>query len=246
LKIRIVKDVQGCVFKKGQAIRVADRQANEWIRAGVAVEYDGVAEPEPVRVTRVRSPRTEPVRLATHMDPPRFICSCGYVAKDAKSLAEHRKECESRPVKLNLGCGTIAEEGYINIDIRDLPGVDIVHDVADLSDLKLKAVDYILADDVLEHFPQREAETVLAHWISLLLLGGVIEIRCPDILHAVEVAESDEWLIQLIYGGQDYPQNFHRSGYTLATMKKLLEKNHMEVISEEQTIEGNMVVKAKK
>lgn len=38
-------------------------------------------------------------------------------------------------IRLNLGCGHIPVKGYINVDARDLPGVDVV---ADISSLPLK------------------------------------------------------------------------------------------------------------
>jgi predicted SAM-dependent methyltransferase len=147
-------------------------------------------------------------------------------------------------MKLNLGCGPDVRKGFTNCDIRDLPGVDVVVDVADLHGFE--AVDYIMALDVLEHMPQVEAEKALVKWVSLLELGGTIEIQCPDVVHAAKIAYSDEWLIQLLYGGQDYPENFHKSGFTLATMKKLLKGLGLEVIFEDQTKSGNLHVKAVK
>jgi len=229
MKIELLKDVPAYRNKKGSVINVPEKRGQMLILQGFARPLGG----SPVENT------------IEHMRPPRHICPCGYVGNNELKLLEHRKNCDNQPIKLNLGCGTVLEEGFINIDIRELEGV-LVHDVADLSDLKLSGVSYILADDVLEHFPQKEAETILAHWVSLLSLGGTIEIRCPDITHAAKISKSDDWLIQLIYGGQDYPENFHRSGYTLATMKRRLEKLNLKVISEELTREGNMVVKAKK
>jgi predicted SAM-dependent methyltransferase len=199
-------------------------------------EEQGGAEGSPAQVPEVN----------IHMRPPRYICACGYVGKTLGLLNKHQQECQPRPVKLNLGCGTVIKKGFINIDIRDLPGVDIVHDVSNLSDLNLVGIEYILADDIIEHFSQEETATIIAHWVSLLILGGIIEIRCPDILHAVKVAPSPEWLIRLIYGGQDYPENFHKAGFTLKSMKKLLKKLGLQIIYTEQTSEGNLVVKAQK
>lgn len=147
-------------------------------------------------------------------------------------------------MRLNLGCGPDVREGFTNCDIRDLPGVDVVVDVADLHGFE--AVDYIMALDVLEHMPQAVAEKALAMWVSLLNPGGTIEIQCPDIVHAAKIAYSDEWLIQLLYGGQDYPSNFHQSGFTLATMKKLLEGMGLKIVFEDQTKAGNLHVKAVK
>jgi SAM-dependent methyltransferase len=69
--------------------------------------------------------------------------------------------------RLNLGCGTDVREGWVNLDVAPLPGVDVVHD---LSELPLPFPDHrfreILAKDVLEHVDYipvlRELHRVLA------------------------------------------------------------------------------------
>lgn len=149
-------------------------------------------------------------------------------------------------MKLNLGCGPDIREGYTNLDVRDIDGA-LRRDVSDPESMScFRGCSYILALDVLEHFPQVEAEKALAMWVDLLNPGGTIEVQCPDVIHAAQIAYSDEWLIKLLYGGQDYPENFHKSGFTLATMKKLLEGLGLEVIYEDQTRSGNLHVKAVK
>ena len=150
-------------------------------------------------------------------------------------------------MKLNLGCGTDIRKGFINIDSRELPGVDRVFDLA--SDETLGApgsVDYILAQDILEHFPQADAKRILASWVKLLKPGGVIEIQTPDIREAVEKSLGDDWMIRRIYGGQEYPGNFHKAGFTRATMKRLLESVGLEVILEGDGGLGNLLVKARR
>ena len=58
-------------------------------------------------------------------------------------------------VRLNLGCGHHPIPTYINIDMRELPGVDIVADVGQLpfGNASLKEV---FSAHLLEHFPQEE------------------------------------------------------------------------------------------
>lgn len=148
-------------------------------------------------------------------------------------------------VKLNLGCGTDIQEGYVNVDIRDLPGVDLVGDVRMLPAVE---AEYIRAIDVVEHMPQKEAERAVAHWVSMLSHGGIIEIQCPDVVHAAGLAarRGDDWFIRLLYGAQDYPENTHVAGFTLATMEKLLKSLGLQIILGEQTKNGNLHVKAQK
>jgi len=56
------------------------------------------------------------------------------------------------PVKLNIGCGTDIRPGYINIDSKPLPGVDIPHDVETMPlPFETGSVDEVLCLNVLEH-----------------------------------------------------------------------------------------------
>lgn len=57
--------------------------------------------------------------------------------------------------RLHLGCGTDVREGWINLDARRLPGVDIVADLDRCRDTPLPlpgdSIDEFLASHVLEH-----------------------------------------------------------------------------------------------
>jgi predicted SAM-dependent methyltransferase len=135
------------------------------------------------------------------------------------------------PLKLNLGCGEDYREGYINIDTRNLPRLDIKWRVDDLAEyVRDKSVEEILAFDVLEHFPIREVPGALDEWIRMLAPGGVLQIKTPDLdilaktLHDYSGNVVDvRHMIDRVYGGQDYPQNFHRCGFNLALLKQILE-----------------------
>jgi predicted SAM-dependent methyltransferase len=119
---------------------------------------------------------------------------------------------------LNLGCGLRTYVEYpkqykcINYDQReDLPNVDIVGDVTDLSMYGDETFDYLLASDILEHFPIARTTDILAEWRRVLKPGGSLEIRVPNLAVICErytsgKAPNISWLL---YGGQDYPGNFH-------------------------------------
>lgn len=119
---------------------------------------------------------------------------------------------------LNVGCGNRTFKEYpkghkcINYDIRsELPNVDVVGDVTDLSRYNDETFDWILASDILEHFPLKRTIDILIEWKRVLKIGGSIEFRVPN-LEAIcrqykqGNAKRISWLL---YGAQDYPENFH-------------------------------------
>lgn len=129
-------------------------------------------------------------------------------------------------LRLNLGCGSDIKEGFVNIDIRELPGVDLVADVRILSTILDDSVDEINAYDVLEHFSFRDTTTVLKCWIAKLKVGGKIIIRVPDIqkilIKLVDGTLPAFEAQRLIFGGQDYPENFHCAGFTEGVLEGML------------------------
>ena len=57
-----------------------------------------------------------------------------------------------KPKVLNLGCGARPYEGAVNLDIADIPGVDVVHDL-DIAQWPFAdcSFDQVAAFDVFEH-----------------------------------------------------------------------------------------------
>ncbi len=79
--------------------------------------------------------------------------------------------------KLNLGCGTHIKEGWVNLDISALPGVDVVHDIETLPlPFADGEFDEILCQDVLEHV---EYIPVLKDLHRILAPGGKLTVRVP-------------------------------------------------------------------
>ena len=122
---------------------------------------------------------------------------------------------------LNIGCGDRTYDFYptneykcVNFDGRDsLKKVDEVGDVKDLSRFGNETFDFILASDIIEHFPVSDTDIILQEWKRVLKIGGTIEFRLPDLraicnayINGINDARLTSWLIM---GGQDYPGNFH-------------------------------------
>ena len=59
---------------------------------------------------------------------------------------------EIKELKLNLGCGTDLKEGYVNVDIADLPGINVKHDLNKFPyPFEANSVDEIYMDHVIGH-----------------------------------------------------------------------------------------------
>lgn len=179
--------------------------------------------------------------------------------RQAPILEDTRRRPESAPrpvLTLNLGCGTDwMGGGVVNVDCRNLlPPEEVTFlraDIADLSDMFADGcAAEIWAKDVLEHFPQAMAGTLLDEWIRLLAPGGVLHLKTPD-LYALATfilrgRETDEVKAYRVYGGQTYAENFHRAGFSIPMLRALLEARGLEVL-EARAHEGtNLVIDARK
>jgi len=125
---------------------------------------------------------------------------------------------------LEIGCGEQKEfKDSIGLDIRRTIRVDVIADARSLP-FKDNCFDHVYSSHTLEHFSHREARSVLQEWIRVIRNDGDIEIRCPDLraralIFAIHPSSKD---IENIYGEQDYPENFHKSGYSFKILRNIL------------------------
>jgi len=129
--------------------------------------------------------------------------------------------------KLHLGCGTKHLEGYTNIDIRYLPGVDEVNNIRFLRNYKENSVDEIYACHVLEHFGRWEYKEVLKRWFEILKPEGQLRLAVPNfgaICNYYQKTGDIGSLIGLLYGGQDYDENYHYITFNWSMLKNDLTK----------------------
>jgi predicted SAM-dependent methyltransferase len=73
--------------------------------------------------------------------------------------------------KLEIGGGNKPKEGYLQMDMKKLPGIDIIGDAKDIP-LKDSSLDEIYGHWVLEHFSYRDIVPLLKHWHSKLKPEG--------------------------------------------------------------------------
>lgn len=140
----------------------------------------------------------------------------------------YKKKKELQKIRLNVGCGPQDFEGYINVDMRDLPNVDIISDATHLP-FENGEVDKIFASHLLEHFTRIQAEhEVLPYWYDLLKDSGELILLLPNIgAMAKKYSEGEiefEQLALLISGGQEYKGNYHYAAYNPEMIRNLLNK----------------------
>ena len=149
---------------------------------------------------------------------PRVVEPRGYEKKLAKMGAQ---------LKANLGCGEKPLSGYINIDIQELPDVDVVADVRRMpfeSGTVVELASFHLAEHFREHHFRKR---VLPYWRDLLVEDGVLRIVCPnwramlERLNEGKMSLADFTLIT--FGAQDYAGDDHFAMYTPETLSALLE-----------------------
>lgn len=128
-------------------------------------------------------------------------------------------------LRLNVGCGHKPDPDRINIDMRELPGVDIVTDVERLP-FQAGEVREIYSAHLLEHFPLEQLRRqILPCWCALLARGGELRAVVPDTqamlgaYAAGEISFSDLHLV--MFGGQEYEGDFHHAMFTPESLVEL-------------------------
>jgi len=132
------------------------------------------------------------------------------------------------PKRINLGCGHVQPDGYINVDARELPGVDVVSGANELT-FEDDSLDEIYTSHLIEHFTELElTHLIFPHWFIKLKPSGVLRLITPDansmFKDYVEGNMSFEDLRKVTYGAQDYEGDFHYTMFTPESLKNMLLK----------------------
>jgi hypothetical protein len=131
-------------------------------------------------------------------------------------------------LRLNVGCGHKPEADRLNVDMRELPGVDIIANAMKLpfSEGELQE---IFSSHVLEHFPLEQLRRqLLPAWFKLLRQGGELRAIVPDaqaMLQAHAQGDLDfDTLCLITFGGQEYEGDFHHTMFTPENLLTLFTK----------------------
>lgn len=184
------------------------RERIEWVRSEMLFELRHVARIVSPTPAGHRSPTTEPLA-------PRIL--------NPDKLAS-----QQQAVRLNLGCGHLIDAERLNVDTRELPGVDLLADVADLP-FDPGTLAEIHAAHLLEHFPEQYLrDRLLPYWHGLLRPDGELRLIVPDALAMLDAYREGRTtfadLRLVTFGGQDYDGDFHYTMFSPDSLKALLER----------------------
>jgi len=129
-------------------------------------------------------------------------------------------------IRLNLGARTRSIPGFLSVDIDEASGADVIADISDLSRYADCSVSEIYASHCLEHFPHVRTLSVLKEWVRVLKPGGILYVAVPDFARSIEIylniGRMNEWLVDYLWGGQEYPTAYHMAGFDFDRLSKLL------------------------
>lgn len=139
---------------------------------------------------------------------------------------EKLEHARNNKLRLNLGCGHLPLQGYLNIDRRVLTGVDIVAEVDDLP-FHSDEIDEIFSAHLLEHFPQEQLRRqLLPGFYAMLKEGGIFRAVVPDAKAMIEQYSEGLYayddMREVMYGAQDYDGDFHYNMFTPESLSQLL------------------------
>ncbi len=108
-------------------------------------------------------------------------------------------------MKLNLGCGRDIKPGYVNLDLFQRNGVDVIHNLNTFPyPFKDDQFDEIVADNIFEHV--KDLVGTLEELYRISKPGAIIKATVP-------------------YGSSWVEHIDHKRGFNYTTFKSLKEKN---------------------
>lgn len=134
-------------------------------------------------------------------------------------------------MRLNVGCGKMILDGWVNVDVQANPKASRPPDL--LSDIRKLPIDdgsadVLMAVHVVEHFYRWEVGALLAEWRRVLKDGGLLILELPNLEAAcrnVLAGLTDQMGMWPLYGdpGHKDPYMCHRWGWTPVTLARELE-----------------------
>lgn len=84
-----------------------------------------------------------------------------------------------KPLRLNIGCGYRARDGWVNIDLTSFSDANLVWDIKDGLPFKNDSVDEVYASHIMEHITAEEVIRLMREIWRVCKDRAVVEIRVP-------------------------------------------------------------------
>lgn len=135
-------------------------------------------------------------------------------------------------MKLDIGAGHNPREGYVSVDWYETATIK-----APMWELPVEEerVEAIYSSHSLEHICAAQVLPTLREWHRVLVLGGTLELRVPDLEWCVKHwldYQDDVWALAKIFGSQEHEGNVHRTGFTREGLRRLLGDAGFHITSE--------------
>lgn len=133
---------------------------------------------------------------------------------------------KKEPIRLHLGCGNNRKEGYINVD-KYVSNADANMDIFNLQ-FPDDTVDEIFTEHMLEHLGKYEVPLALKEWARVLKPDGKLVMNLPNLEWCLRewLSKPEEerwgWQLDTIFGLQNHPGEFHKTGFTAPRLRQLL------------------------
>jgi predicted SAM-dependent methyltransferase len=135
-------------------------------------------------------------------------------------------------------------EGWLRHDIRNFAWIDIICEWRNL--VIFEGVDEIYSRHFIEHLPPEEGLEFLELCSSILRVGGIATILCPNMHWLCEkyilgrYSDSSEFVCWMFGGGDDEEWSYHKSGYDCDLLCRLMKQvgfGMFQVVSHEFLLE---------
>jgi ubiquinone/menaquinone biosynthesis C-methylase UbiE len=150
-------------------------------------------------------------------------------------------------LKIEIGGGSapaMRKYGYLNVDVRKVPGVDRVGSVLALpfADGEVEA---IYCRNLLEHVRRAEVDQEFSEIYRVLARGGVFQFEVPDIVETSKlyIAGKTSWdeYMDCLFGAQKFPEDLHGTGFSKVILMSILSAKGFRIESMTQITARNIV-----